>query len=126
MAANLTQITEVIGNVNYTFDEIQTTDILRTSIETSNASSGGWLGLTILAICSISIIAFFIVYQNKFQLFNSLPLLLGMYTVIMDIMVYMLIWGILVHIQFFFFALTVYFILLFINFMRIEINSLDT
>lgn len=126
MVSNITEIADAINNLNATFDEITTDNIIPLAIQNTNASSDGWVGLTVFIILCLA--AFIHVYKNKnlFGIFNNFNLVFLSFSVFIDIGIYLLIWGIVESIQIFVFMFTVFFILAFFSLMKKELQSLET
>lgn len=111
MVSNISQIGEVLSNINTTYEVINTTNILPNAIQSTNDSTGGWLGIMIFIMMCFAIVLHMQKRRNAFGLFTNFNLSLFSLSIILDIGVYLLIWGILESYQIFFFIYTLFFVL---------------
>jgi len=126
MASNISQITNAITDLNVSFAEVNVTDMLNTAIVSSNDSSGGWIGLFVLAIFSFTIFIHIITNTNKFNIIERTTIYLVTLSIILDLMFFLFRLRILDSLQILVFVWTTYVIIGLFSFLKKEMNSEET
>jgi len=124
MASNITEIGNAINNLNLTFQNITTDNILQTAIQNTNNNSGNWIGILLFIIMCGSIFIYIIKNKSGFSIFDQFGLIFISMSIWLDLGIYLLIWGILASFQIYIFLLTIFFILCF--FSQIKKDMLNT
>lgn len=125
MASNITQIGDAVNNLDLTFQNISTSQMFQNAIVQGNADSSGWLGLMIFIIFCISIFLHIKQKRQSFQVFNNLNLTFVTLSVILDLGIYLLIWGILEGLQLYVWLYTVFFVIATISLLKKETQSTE-
>jgi len=123
MASNITQISEAVENLNTTFTEVNTTDFLTQAIASSNESTNGWMGIIIFIILGGTIIIHFLKNKQSYALFDDFSISIAVLSVILDVALILLMFGILESYVIFGFLFTIFFILSYISLLRKDLLS---
>ena len=115
MASNITEIGNALNNTNFTFPDINTTDILTTAISQSNQESSGLMGLFVFIVMGASIFIYLYKFRSDFAIFDQFGLSFITLSIWIDIGIYLLIWGIVTSYETFIIIYTIYFILCFFS-----------
>ena len=126
MASNVTEIADAINNLNATFEAIDVNNIVPTAIQETNNSTNGWLGFTVLIIFSIAVLAHILSNKAGFQIFDRLGIALVSLSIILDLGIQLLIFGILPSVQVYVFIYVSFFVVAVISFLKKEMLSVDT
>jgi len=126
MASNLTEIVNVLENVNYTLPEISIENIIPNAIQSTNESTGGWLGITVFAIFCLSVLFHIMYNKNSFQIFDKLNLIFVSMSIWIDLGIQLLLFGILANVQIFVALYVSFFVIAVISFLKKELVSPDT
>ena len=123
MASNITEISNAIENLSFNFSTINTSSILTDAIQSTNDSSNGWIGIIILIMMSISTILYVINNRQKFQTFTDSEVYLFAVSVIIDIAIFLFIYGILESYLIVVNLIIIFFIISFFSLLYKETNS---
>lgn len=123
MASNITEITNALNNLNVSFNETQTDGLFTQAILSTNESTGGWLGIMIFLMMSLSIVIYLIRYKQDFNLLTDINLYLVMCSICLDFSIFLIVYGILESYQIFVTLLLVFFILCYMSLLEKETFS---
>jgi len=126
MASNLSEIVDAIENLNATFDEIVIEEILPTAIQTSNDSTGGWMGLVVFGIMCLAVLSHIHLNKSSFQIFDRLGIILISMSIFIDLGYQLLLFGIIASVQVFGFIFTLFFVICTISLLKKDMQSSDT
>lgn len=126
MAANLTQVGDTIGAINYNFTEINVTNFLPNAISATNQDSNGWVGIIVMAIMCFSVAIYLIKNRNDFNLFDDFELTFASFLIAIDIAFYLLIWRILESYIIFMDIVVIFFVLAALSLMRKDMEAIET
>ena len=125
MANNLSEITNAIGNLNATL-EINVTDILNTAIVSSNADTGGWLGIVIFIMMSLSILINIVIRKQSFGAFERTTIFMIALIMVLDIGIYLFKYNILQSAYLYIWLFTAYYVVITFSFLKKELVSGET
>jgi len=123
MASNLSEITNAIENLNATYSGINTTDVLNNAIQSTNESSGGWIGIFVFGIMCFAVLIHILKNRNQFFVFERTTLILITLSIALDIGFYLFQFGILESLQLLVFVFVSMFVTGVISFLKKEIQS---
>lgn len=126
MASNLSEITDAINNLNISVINVSVEDIVPVAIQSTNESTGGWIGITIFFIFASAVAFHLLKNKSSFDIINSFRFILLTLSISIDMGIQLLLFGILASVQLFGFLYVVFFVLCVLSFLRKELVSLDT
>jgi len=122
MADNLTQITNAIANINATLN-ISTTDVLNTAITNSNEQTGGWVGIIIFVMMSLSVLVTIMIKKGNFGAFERSTVFLMSFAIILDLGVYLFKYSILTSLYLLIWLFTCYYVVVIFAFLKKELTG---
>ena len=125
MASNISQVGDAIGNLNVTFEDVSVDGILQTAIESTNASSNGWVGLFVFIVMCASVTLFIYANRNGFNIFDKFGFIFVSMSVWLDFGMYLIIWGIVESLQIYIQIYTLFFVLAFFSLLKKELLSTE-
>lgn len=123
MADNISQIGEVISNLNTTFN-VSVTDFQNQAIQQGNEATGGYLGIIVLILLAFTTIVYIGKNRARFLIFERSSLFLISLSVILDLSLILMSQAIMNSLNVFGWIFTTFFLVGIFSFMKKETQNI--